>query len=230
MDFALDGTTVVKATTRIQVDAPVVELPTASFTSTGATLQSLDVTGATTMSTLTANDVTASTSVTTPLLTVSDPVTDTLDIIAASVAVQGDLQVTGTIGTSATSALKVQNNVVQLGVSPTDVLDTSRDAAGIVVPGIPEYLPEGKIETNYEHSIRWKRNEGDFSTLGETMAPHQKPRWTFSGGCVSISDGRASEWFIAPHTHPDSGEASLGIYFQIPGTEAKLIQRFVSEA
>jgi hypothetical protein len=55
---ALDGTTAVRPP-RIQVDAPVVELPTASFTSTGATLQSLDVTGATTMSTLTANDVTA---------------------------------------------------------------------------------------------------------------------------------------------------------------------------
>jgi hypothetical protein len=213
----------------VTVDAPLVTLPAATFTAAGVELAALDVTGTSTLTTVTATTLAATTSVTTPVLTVADPANDGIEITAASVTVKGDLHVEGTIGTPAGASLVVENKVLSLA-SGAALTDVDRDAAGIVVPGKPEYLPLDKVEANYEHSIRWKRREGDFATTGDTMAPHQKPRWTFSGGCVSISGSDASEWFIAPHVDPVTNAATLGIYYQGTGVEAVLVQSFRSVA
>lgn len=228
IDLGEDGKTVVRADVRVDVVAPSVTLPSATFTESGGAALSgdLSVTGHSTLSTVEAESVSA-TSVSTPLLTA--PGAGVLEIVAETVNVGGNLVVAGTLGTPDASGLAVRNASIVLGAGDL-VSDVTRDSAGIVVPGRPENMPEGADAADYEHSIRWKRNEGDFATEGDTMAPHQRPRWTFSGGCVSIAGNDASEWFIAPHTDAATGEASLGIYYHGATGDPILVQRFVSVA
>jgi hypothetical protein len=228
VDLGEDGKTVVRADVRVDIVAPSVTLPSATFTESGgaALAGDLSVAGHSTLATVDAESVSA-TSVSTPLLTA--PADGILEIVAETVNVGGDLVIDGTLGTPDASGLAVRNASIVLGAGDL-VSDVSRDSAGLVVPGKPENLPEGMDAADYEHSIRWKRNEGDYATAGDPMAPHQRPRWTFSGGCVSIAGSDASEWFIAPHTDTTTGEASLGIYYHSAVADPILIQRFVSVA
>lgn len=234
------GTTAHTAATLISVTAATVTVPSASFTSTSAMLTgTLDVTGNTTLSNATASaTITANGKLVTNLIEGKIVGTDTVVLKSKYIKLDGDVQITGNLDTVSTRDLLVQDKTITLGAIDAnadgvpDVDDTTRDGAGVIVPGPPAYLPVGKPAANYAHYLKWNLNNGDFLNTGDAVVPHQKPMWEFSGGSVGIvapdfTDRRA-RFFFAPYF--TATIASLGLYYALDDGRVKLVHTFSTGA
>jgi len=234
------GTTAHTAATLISVTAATVTVPSAAFTSTSAMLSgTLDVTGNTTLSNATASaTITANGKLVTNLIEGKVTGTDTVILKSKNIKLDGDVQITGNLDTVSTRDLLVKDKTITLGAVDanedgiTDVDDTTRDGAGVVIPGPPAYLPVDKTAANYEHYLKWKVQNGDFLSNGDPVVPHQKPMWEFSGGSVGIvapdfTDRRA-RFFFAPFF--TSTNASLGLYYALDDGRTKLVHTFSTGA
>jgi hypothetical protein len=171
--------------------------------------------------------------------TTADPLNEDMVLYARNFVLNGNVEVKGTLDTINTEILTVRDKEIKLGFIDAngdgiddETTDTLRDGAGIVLPGAPENLPVGVDAANYQHALRWKRNEGDFAVGGAPFAPHQKPMWSFSGGGIAIDapygDNLMGQWFMAPYFDAATDTASLGMYFKRDGAAAQLIQNFVA--
>lgn len=242
---ALDGTyriahtnadTALTAVDEISFTAATVNLPSAVFTTAGATIAKISVAGTTTFSNLTATDVVADT-LTTNLFEAMNPATDTITVTSNKIQLNSNVQVTGTLDTATTRELLIKDKILTLGAHDADndgiedVDDSTRDGAGILIPGAPTNLPTGVDPTLYEHSLKWTRNDGDFKPDGTEVVPHRKPYWQFMGGALGIAapdaSNRKAEFFFAPYYTDEV--ASLGLYYSVDG-QSKLIQTFAAPA
>ena len=243
---ALDGTyriahtstdTTLTAVDLISFDAPTVTLPGAVFTSAGATLTKLAVAGSTNFAGgLNSRYIVADTAVTN-LFQAVDPVNDTITLTASKIQLDADIRITGSLDATSRRDLLIKDKVLTLGAYDAnsdgveDVNDTTRDRAGIIVPGTPANMPLGTDSALYEHSLRWEKNSGDFTADGLAIAPHLKPAWTFNGGALAISapdeHARKARFFFAPYYTNEV--ASLGLYYGV-GANVKLLQTFAAPA
>lgn len=242
---ALDGTyriahtsadTTLTAVDEISFTALTVNLPSAVFTAEGATISKVSVAGTTSFSNVTATDIIADT-LTTNLFEAKDPATDTITVTASKIQLNADVEVTGTLDTASTRELLIKDKILTLGAHDAnndgveDVDDTTRDGAGILIPGAPANLPVGADAGLYEHSLKWIRNDGDFNSDGTAVVPHRKPSWEFKGGAVGLAapdtSNRKAHFFFAPYY--TSTIASLGLYYSVDG-QSKLIQTFAAPA
>ena len=206
------GDVTLAANVSMVLRAPVVQVPSGSFTPDAASF----------------------TNVVTNSINAVNVASDTITMTSKNVIVNADMQVRGTLETINATELKVNDKTITLGVLDanddglTDADDRTRDRAGVVVAGAPQHLPPGKDPDMYEHSLRWHRERGDFSSDGAPVAPHDKPLWSFSGGGVGISApdhmDRKAQFFFAPYFTPVS--ASLGLYYALGDGRVKLVQTF----
>jgi hypothetical protein len=243
---ALDGTyriahtgtdSTLSAVDEVSFTAPTVNLPGAVFTASGATLAKISVAGDTSFAGgLEAVDI-VSDVVVSNLFEAHDPAADTITITASKIQLNADFEIAGTLDTVNQRSLLIKDKVLTLGANDADgdgvedVDDTTRDGAGIVIPGEPANLPIGKDAALYEHSLKWVLNDGDFTPAGAAIAPHRKPMWQFNGGSVGISapdeHARKARFFFAPYYTTDV--ASLGLYYGV-GADVKLVQTFAAPA
>ena len=166
-----------------------------------------------------------------------DPESDTMVVDAAKTVLDGDVSVKGRIDVINADTVEVRDKILQLAaidVNGDDVFDASdelRDASGIVVPGPPAGLPADVLTPElYEHSVKWKRRQGDFDVAGAATPPHTKPVWDFNGA-VGIAgrdaSDRGAKFVFAPHFTPET--ASLGMYYKV-GDDATLVFSFETES
>lgn len=215
------GQSTFTATDSLNFNAPVVSLPGAQFSSAGSTFtQGLTALGASTFGSVATNAVTTDAA---NVNTINAATTNGEVLINASLNVAGTLRVQGGIDTVFSRNLAVQDKVVTLGHLDaddnglTDLDDTTRDGAGIVVAGAPANLPPDKDPADYEHSLTWNVRDGDFLPGGVPLPPHKKPLWRLKGGGFSIvspdSSNRQAEFYFAPYHTPT--RASLGLYYGV---------------
>jgi hypothetical protein len=243
---ALDGTyriahtstdSTLSAVDEVSFTAPTVNLPGAVFTDSGVTLSKISVAGDTNfVGGLDAVDIVADV-VASNLFEAVDPANDTITITAKKIQLNADFEIAGTLDTANQRSLLIKDKVLTLGANDADgdgvvdVDDTTRDGAGIVIPGEPANMPAGTDAALYEHSLKWMLNEGDFTPAGAAIAPHLKPTWQFNGGGVGICapdlHARKSRFFFAPYY--TTSVASLGLYYSIEG-DVKLVQTFAAPA
>jgi hypothetical protein len=169
--------------------------------------------------------------------TVADPLTDDMNVTARNIILNGNVEIKGTLDTINTQVLTVKDKEIKLGFIDADgdgvddqTTDTLRDGGGIIMPGEPENLPAGKDGALYEHSLRWKRKDGDFAVGGAELAPHQKPLWTFSGGGIAVDapygNNLMGSWFMAPYFDAVTSVPSFGLYYKSAGADPVLVQDF----
>ena len=230
------GTTAHTAATLISLTAATVTVPSTTFTSTSTAMTgTLDVVGDTTLSNATASGViTANGKVVTNLIEGKVPATDTIVIKSKNIKLDADVQITGNLDTVSTRDLLVKDKPITLGAVDADedgiddLDDTTRDGAGIIIPGVPANLPVSKDEANYEHSLKWLVNNGDFLSNGDAVVPHQKPMWQVSGGSLGITapdfTDRKATFFFAPYF--TATIASLGLYYKLDDGRVKLVHTF----
>ena len=234
------GTTAHTAATLISVTAATVTVPSTTFTAASTSMTgTLDVVGDTTLSNATASGtVTANGKVVTNSIEAKVPATDTLVMKAKKITLDADVQITGNLDTVSTRDLLIKDKTITLGAVDADeddiddLNDTTRDGAGLIVPGEPQYLPVGKDAENYAHFLKWKINNGDFTSGGDNVVPHRKPLWEFGGGGVSISapdfTDRTARFFFAPYF--TNSVASLGLYYGLDDGRVKLVHTFSTSA
>lgn len=246
--YALDGSTRILHTTgksdysavdSITITANEVRLPTTTYSvaNGGQFAEDLTVIGDTNLQTLAAANVTASTKFVSNTFNARDPAADTLVVTAKNVKLDADVIITGSLDTLASQIINIQDKVIVLGAvdadddGNVDVDDTTRDGAGIVIPGAPVNMPVGTDETLYEHSLTWQRKQGDFKVDGSDVAPQNKPLWLMNGGAMCITGvdhvERPASFFFAPYF--TSGVASLGLYYTVGDGRVKLVQTFSSD-
>ena len=230
------GTTAHTAGTLISVIAPTVVVPSTTFTATSAAMTgTLSVAGDTTMSNATASGVvTANTKFVSNLIEGIAPLVDTLVIKSKKVKLDADVEITGNLNTVSTQELLVKDKVIRVGAVDAnedgvdDIDDTTRDGAGLVVPGAPANLPVGKDAAKYEHHFLWKIKNGDFLGSGDAVAPHLKPMWEVAGGGLGITapdfTDRMATFFFAPYFTATT--ASLGLYYSLVDGRVKLVHTF----
>lgn len=166
-----------------------------------------------------------------------DPLADVMTVSAKNIVLDGNVEVKGTLDTVNTEILTVKDKEIIIGAVDADgdgvadaTTDTVRDGGGVIVSGAPENLPAGTDAALYEHSLRWRIKDGDFDSSGNSMAPHQKPMWTFSGGGMAIAspdlNGQTATWFMSPYFDSVTNTASMGLYFKADGFDPVLVQNF----
>lgn len=162
---------------------------------------------------------------------------DTLTVTAKNIKLDAaDVQITGTLNMLNSTSVMIRDKVVVLGAvdadnnGVTDTDDTTRDGAGLVVPGPPQYLPGSKDPNLYEHSLRWNRNSGDFTSAGAEVDVMLKPLWEFMGGGIGMTVpdtyGRKAKFFFAPSF--EGGDVVVGLYYSIPDGRRKRIFAFAT--
>jgi hypothetical protein len=230
------GTSAHTAATLISLTAATVTVPSTTFNATSTAMTgTLSVVGDTTLSNATASGtITATTRARTNLIEGLTPATDTLVIKSKKVKLEADVEITGNLDTVSTRDLLVKDKTITLGAvdadedNVDDLDDTTRDGAGILIPGPPANLPVGKDAAKYEHSMRWKLNNGDFLPNGDAVVPHQRPAFEFSGGNLSLRQpdftDRNARFFFAPYF--TATVASLGLYYALDDGRVKLVHTF----
>lgn len=230
------GTTIFTATTALNFNAPVVNVPGVTFSGSGVAFsQGVAALGESSFGTIATN------AVTTDVANVNtiNPAVVTGDVtVTSNLNVEGSLRVKGSVDTILSRNLEVRDKVVTLGVADADdnaivdLDDSTRDGAGIVVAGAPANMPSNKDPANYEHSLTWNRRDGDFLPGGEPLAPHRKSLWRLKGGGFSMvapdAAERQAEFYFAPlHT---ASRATLGLYYGLDDGRTRLVHTFDTPA
>ena len=188
-------------------------------------------------STLTTNGALQATKLVANTIEAFNTGTDTLTVTAKNIKLDAtDVQITGTLNMLNSTSVMVKDKVVVLGAvdadnnGVTDTDDTTRDGAGLVVPGPPQYLPGSKDPNLYEHSLRWNRNSGDFTSAGAEVDVMLKPLWEFMGGGIGMTVpdtyGRKAKFFFAPSF--EDGDVVVGLYYSIPDGRRKRVFAFAT--
>ena len=219
------------------MSAPTINIPNTTLSSsTVAIANNLSVAGATTMAGLTAGAVTASGTVATNSITAVNPSADTLSFTAANININSDVEITGSMQRLSSQIMQVQNNVITLGAigdGNTSTSDSTRDGAGLLIPGAPANLPTGVDASLYEHSVKWHLNSGTFNSDGSAVLPQSMPMWALSGGnmCITGVDqaGRTAQFNFAPY-YGQSGVASLQLFYTVGDGRFVLIETFSAAA
>jgi type II secretory pathway pseudopilin PulG len=223
VDASVAGVHTIAAADEVRAVPTLLTLPRARFTATQVELDhNLAVSGSTQADKATAGAATVSGAIT---MSGIETAADEMVISARKITLHADVQVRGTVATTTSEALVVQDNVLTLGGGVLD--DAEHDDAGLELPGAPSNLPVGKALGLFDHSLKWMRQGGNFTSAGAAVSPHEQPRWTLAGGGLAIAAPDATDamtkWFMAPHF--DSGTAKLGLYFQRNG-QTELVQEF----
>lgn len=229
------GATTLAAPERVEVTAGAVTAPGAAFVDALATLAAVTVAGDSRLADIDTPTVAVSGVATNALAAVS-PEDDLMTVTAAKIVLNADVQVLRGIDTASASDLSVRDTTLRLGAvdvdgdDVTDLVDTLRDGAGLVVPGAPQHLPAGLDADAFQHALRWEQRAGDFSAAGAPLAPHQRPAWRLGGGGLSIAapdaGDRVARFLFAPTFTAD--EAALDMYYAAGG-ESTLVASFTTE-
>ena len=234
------GVSAYSATSAINIIAPEVRVPSASYTvaTGGSFAANLTVTGATTLQEIQATELTTSTKVTSNTVDARNPSTDTIVVTAKNVLLKCDVEITGSLDTLASQIINIQDKTITIGAidaddnGVVDTTDVTRDGSGIVIPGAPVNMPTGTNASLYEHSIKWLRRSGDFNVDGSQVAPQHKPLWELNGGSMSITGvdhvERPAQFFFAPNF--EGGVATLGLFYTVDDGRVKLVQNFSADA
>ena len=215
--------------------AGIVRVPSVTHNNAGGTIAALNVSGSTAMAAVSIPIATASSKLKTNVLRSRVPANDTFMVEAKKVKLAANVTVKGRLDVINTETMLVRDTTIALGAidadgdNLVDPSDITRDGAGLVIPGTPANLPITKNATAYEHSVKWRVHDGDFTGGGIAVDPHLKPMWNFTGGGVAIAcpdaRDRIAKFVFAPSF--TSTSASLGLYYDV-GENAYLVQNFAT--
>jgi cytoskeletal protein CcmA (bactofilin family) len=112
-----------------------------------------------------------------------------LNITASTVKIHGNLDVTGTVNTVNSTEINVEDKLVTLSYSESNLVDgiVSNDGAGIRVFGLPDTVdPSFSNNAFYEKSIRWNYGVNGVESL-RTSNLDAESFWEVMGGSLRIT-------------------------------------------